>query len=461
MNLFAKFSRHCRKSNIIAPQAHILLAVSGGVDSVVMLDLFVQLAKRTNIRLSVGHIDHQLRAESGDDAKFVEELCAEHELTYLSERVSTKKFAQEKKLSLEMAARELRYEALERLRVAAGADLIATAHTLSDQAETVLLRLLRGAGLAGLAGIAEKRGKIVRPLLSFSRQNILEYAQQQKLWWREDKSNLDLSISRNRLRHENMPALASRFNPKLEATLARTARIAREAHDYMKQRAKSVLSKVAVEQTPERIVLDIQRIKRYNRLIHSYILRLAYTRLVGVVDLPSHRRIERALNLLCEKRIGARVALGAGLEVLRDRDGLVVQSAASNGMTSEVEVGVPLPIVGTPWQLIVADEAWDSARTPRFGDKYSEYVDTATIEGRLRVRWPRAGDIFYPLGMRHPKKVYDFFADSKVPIRRRATTPVLECDSGIVWVCGFRIDDRFKVTGTTKSVLHLQLIKSS
>jgi len=461
MNLFAKFSRQCRKSHFFAPQAHILLAVSGGVDSVVMLELFVHLAKRMKIRLSVGYVDHQLRTASGEDAKFVEGLCAERQLPYFSEQVSTKTFAREKKLSIEMAARELRYAALERLRMAAGADLIATAHTRSDQAETVILRLLRGAGLAGLAGIAEMRGKIFRPLLGFSRQNILEYAKQRKLSWREDASNLDLSIARNRLRHESLPALASRFNPKLEETLARTARIARDAHDYMKQRAKSALQNLVKEQSPERIVLDIQRIKRYNRLIHSYILRQAYTRLAGAGDMPNHRRIERALSLISEKRIGARVALGAGLEVLRDRDGLVVQRLSAKALISDVEVGVPIPIAGTPWQLLVADEAWDGARTPGFGSKFSEYVDTATIEGRLRVRWPRAGDTFYPLGMRRPKKVHDFFADNKVPIRRRATTPLLECDSGIVWVCGFRIDDRFKVTGTTKSVLHLQLIKSS
>jgi tRNA(Ile)-lysidine synthase len=229
----------------------------------------------------------------------------------------------------------------------------------------------------------------------------------------------------------------------------------------MMQRAKSALLKAAIEQTPERIVLDIQRIKRYNRLIHSYILRLAYSRLAGGGDMPSRRRIERALSLLSQKRIGARVALGAGLEALRDRDGLVVQRAGVHAMASEVEVGVPIFISGTPWQLLVADEVWDGARTLSAGDKCSEYVDTASIEGRLRVRWPRAGDVFYPLGMRRPKKVHDFFADSKVPIRRRATTPVLECDNGIVWVCGFRIDDRFKVTGKTKNVLHLQLIKSS
>ncbi len=461
MNLFAKFSRHCRKNKVINPQAHILLAVSGGVDSMVMLDLFVQLAKRTNIRLSVGHIDHQLRDESADDARFVEKLCNEMRLPFFIERVSTKTFAKEKKLSVEMAARGLRYEALERLRVTAGAGFIATAHTRSDQAETVLLRLLRGAGLAGLAGIPEKRGKIVRPLLTFSRPDILQYAQQRGLSWREDKSNLDLSISRNRLRHENMPALASRFNPKLEETLARTAHIAREAHDYMIQRAMLAMSKVVVEQAPGRIVLDIQRIKRYNRRIRSYILRLAYARLSGAAGMPNHRRIERAMNLMPEKRIGARVTLGAGFEVLRDRDGLVMQVVDSNAMASEVEVGVPIAIAGTPWQLIVADEAWNNTQTPKFIDKCSEYVDTATIEGRLRVRWARPGDVFYPLGMRQPKKVHDFFADSKVPIRRRAMTPVLECDSGIVWVCGFRIDDRFKVTGTTKSVLHLQLIKSS
>lgn len=460
MNLFAKFAHHCKKSDLIAPRSHILLAVSGGVDSVVMLDLFVQLSKRRSIRLSVGHVDHQLRNESADDAKFVEELCAEKRLPFFIERVSTKKTAREKKLSIEMAARTLRYEALERLRLAAAADLIATAHTRSDQAETVLFRLLRGAGIAGLAGIAEKRGNIIRPLLGFSRQSILAYAKLRKLSWREDASNRDVSIPRNRLRHESLPMLSGQFNPNLEATLTRTARIAREAHEYMKQQAKAVLLRVAKEQSPERIVLDIHRINKYNRVIHSYVLRQAYTRLAGVGKMPSHRRIECALKLMAEGRVGARAVLSEDIGLLLDRDGLVLEKSISSSVSGDVEVGKPFPISGTSWQLLIADEAWSTKRTLPAADQYSEFVDAASIKGRLRVRWARPGDFFYPLGMQRPKKIQDFFADNKVPIRRRTTTPVLECDTGIVWVCGFRIDDRFKVTAETKKVLHLQLIQS-
>ena len=459
MNLFAKFSRRCRTDGLLASSDAILLAVSGGVDSLVMLDLFVELSKRNGQKLSVAHIDHQLRPESGDDAKFVQSLADAKRLPFFSEKIATREYAREHKLSLEMAGRVLRYEALERLRLRAKAGLVATAHTRSDQAETVLYRLLRGAGLAGLAGISERRGNLVRPLLSFSRADILNYAQARKLNWREDASNMDLSIPRNRLRHEAIPALAKHFNPELEAALSRTAKIAGEAHAYMKANAEAALLKVVKEQSPERIVLDIEQINEYNRLTHAYILRQAWERVANVGAPPSYRQIERALKFMSSAPIGARQSLGTEVELLLDRDGLVIEKLASRSFIAEVELNVPMKLPGAHRRLLVAKEAWRGEGPLAAANADSEYVDAAAVKGRLRVRWPQAGDGFYPLGMQQPKKLHDFFADLKLPIRQRASTPLLECESGIVWVCGFRIDERFKVTAATKEVLRLRLIE--
>lgn len=461
MNLFAKFARHCRTAKLFTPDDTILLAVSGGVDSVVMLDLFVELSQRQGQKLSVAHIDHQLRAESTADASFVQSLATAYGLPFFSEKISTREYAHEQKVSLEMAGRTLRYQALEHLRRAAGADFIATAHTRNDQAETVLYRLLRGSGLAGLAGIAEKRGNILRPLLGFARADILAYAQSRELKWREDVSNADRTFPRNRLRHEVIPLLAKNFNRDLVGTLARTAKIAREAHSYMKLNGEAALLNVVKEQTTERIVLDIQQISEYNQFIHAYILRQALDRIASATAPPSYREIERALKLIASARVGARLVLGSGCELLLDRDGLVVQKNKSSSFTGEVELSVPYRIPGTPWRLLVEAETWHADRSLTATTSHSQYVDAAMVTGRLRVRWPRRGDSFFPLGMKHPKKVYDFFADNRLPIRQRATTPLLECDNGIVWVCGFRIDDRFKVSATTERVLHLQLLKSS
>jgi tRNA(Ile)-lysidine synthetase-like protein len=171
--------------------------------------------------------------------------------------------------------------------------------------------------------------------------------------------------------------------------------------------------------------------------------------------------MERALKMMAERRVGARARLGSDVELLLDRDGFVLLKTAIAAVSENVEVGVPLAIAGTPWRLLIVDEEWDASRSLQISGGQSEYVDAETIKGSLHVRWPRAGDVFYPLGMQRPKKINDFFADGKVPLRRRKTTPVLECEGGIVWVCGFRIDERFKVTGKTKRVLHLQLIQTS
>lgn len=460
MNLFAKFARHCRAAKLFGPSDAILLAVSGGVDSVVMLDLFVALARRHVQKLGVAHIDHDLRPDSVEDEEFVRALAASHGFPYFTEKIAPKAYARKHKLSLESASRVLRYAALERLRQIAGADYIATAHTRNDQAETVLFRLLHGAALSGLAGIAEKRGRVVRPLLDFSRADIVAYAQSRGLSWREDASNADLSIPRNRLRHEVLPLLASQFNADLVRALARSGKAVREAHAYLKVQAAAALLNLITEETPERIVLDSDRISGYNSIIYPYVLRQAVDRLRGNAEPPRYRDMERALKLIAAARVGARVALGAGVELLRDRDGLVVQSQQLSSFDGEVELSVPLSIPGTPWRLLVETEPWHLARSLAVVSAYSQFVDAVAVKGPLRARWPRSGDRFFPLGMTHPKKVCDFFADNKLPIRLRATTPLLECDNGIVWVCGLRIDERFKVTAATKQVLHMQLLQS-
>ncbi len=461
MNLFAQFACRCRTGELFSPSDSLLLAVSGGIDSMVMLDLFVELSKRQGQQLSVAHVNHQLRAEAVDDAKFVESITALHGLPFFCERVDVRQHAREHRLSLEAAARILRYEALERMRQSAGARLIATAHTRNDQAETVLYRLLRGTGLAGLAGIAEKRANLVRPLLSFSRADILDYAQHRRLKWREDASNQDLSIRRNRLRHDIIPRLAEHFNPEVVTALTRTAKIAREAHAFMQSAAEAALLQVLKDQTPERIVLDIQRINKYNRFIHAMVLRQAAQRLNGSRFSPTHRHIERALKLMASTRIGARLSVGHGIEVLRDRDELVLVKSPAVEYNEEVKLQVPCLLPGTPWRLMVAEEIWSGTQTLAKVSPRSEYVDAAAVQGRLCVRTPHAGDNFYPLGLGHAKKVSDFFADVKLPLWRRAVTALLECEQGIVWVCGLRIDDRFKVSAATTRVLHLQLIKKN
>jgi tRNA(Ile)-lysidine synthase len=461
MNLFSTFARRCRAGELFSPSDSLLLAVSGGIDSMVMLDLFVELSKRQEQKLSVAHVDHQLRAESVADAKFVEAMAALHGLPFFCEIIEVRQHAREHKLSLEAAARGLRYEALERMRQSAGARLIATAHTRDDQAETVLYRLLRGAGLAGLAGMAQKRANLIRPLLSFSRADILDYAQRRRLQWREDASNQDLNIPRNRLRRDIIPRLAEHFNPEVAAALTRTAKIAREAHAFMQSAAEAALLHAVKDQTPERIVLDIQRINEYNRLIHAMMLRQAAQRLNGSKFSPSHRHIERAVKLMASGRVGARQSLGAGIEVLRDRNELVLVRSPIAEYNEEVKLQVPCLLPGTPWRLMVAEEIWRGTQTLTTASPRSEYVDAAAVQGPLRVRTPHAGDNFYPLGLGHAKKLADFFSDAKLPLWRRAVTPLLECEKGIVWVCGLRIDDRFKVTVKTTRVLHLQLVKKN
>ena len=459
MNLFAKFLRHCRTAELFSPGNTVLLAVSGGVDSVVMLDLFVRGAPSLQLELAVAHIDHQLRAESPADADFVRSLAAAHHLPFFVRQISPQTHARAHRLSLETAARLLRYEALQSICAQAGAEVLATAHNANDQAETVLYRVLRGTGLAGLAGIAEKRGNLVRPLLPFSRAQIVAYARACDLSWREDGSNADLAMARNRLRHEVIPVLSRQFNPGLVRALCRTARIAREAHAVLLRQGEQALADAVKEQSVERIVLDIEQISKYNRFIHPYVVRRVFALLQTGEHPPGSREIWRVLDLMRRRVVGARVEFkDRRLRVLRDRDGVVFERTEASEFAADVQLNVPCPIPATSWSLLVESEPWQAdSRLPEPA-AHTAYIDAEQARGRLQVHWPRRGDRFVPLGMSATKKLSDFLADQKLTLRQRAHTPVLECESGIVWVCGLRIDERFKVTDSTRRVLHLRLL---
>ena len=220
--------KHSYHQNIFQNHHGILVAVSGGVDSCVLLDLIYYLMHELKLEVIVGHIHHQLRGNDTDmDSYFVEGLAAKYKFRFFCDKVDVRSHATKHKISIETAARELRYKALEKIASHVKASAVITAHNRNDQAETVLAKIMRGSGLRGIAGISTIRHsntgqiEIIRPLLPFSRERIVEYANERRLNWREDKSNTDVSFSRNRIRHELLPLIEQRFNPNVTEGLCR------------------------------------------------------------------------------------------------------------------------------------------------------------------------------------------------------------------------------------------------
>ena len=467
--LFLDFRQHCRETGLIQTGHTLLLAVSGGVDSRVLLDLFRRLRDEWELFLAIGHVNHMLRGrESDEDAGFVAKLAKEHQLPFYQTQADVSEYARDNKVSLETAGRKLRYRALENMRRKFGADAIVTAHNRDDQAETVLAHLIRGAGLRGLAGMAPGRSEIpglavvLRPLLPFSRQSILDYARQHHLSWREDTSNQDMAFQRNRIRGELIPLIHSQYNPGIRENLYKLSRIAGLADAYFQREAEQALAGTIREQKVGKIVLDIQRFWRYFYLIQAYAVRMIMRRVTGSECSPTFDETEHILSLLRpesnfeDAAAGSRYIWRNQVEVAVGRTGVAFSRIRPTLPVYQVEIGKRCSIHEAGVALTVerasTPTAWRQAV-----HSHSQFVDAEKVSGSLRLRFPRPGDRFRPLGMRDFKKLSDFFVDLKVPRYDRSVIPVLECETGIIWICGYRLDDRYKIQSTTTSVLHLKL----
>lgn len=454
--LLARFENNLRDWELVAPGQTVVVAVSGGVDSMVLLDLFARIRETWRLHLVVAHLNHALRGEEADrDQAFVKARAGDYGLRMIVGRADVPAYARQHHLSHEAAARMLRYDFLRRTALAAQADRVALGHHANDQAETLLDHLLRGAGLAGLGGMWWRRGILVRPLLDVTRGEILAYACERQLPFCEDSSNADRRIRRNRLRHELLPLLASQYNPRLVQALARACQAMQEADQGLRTLAAQLLTRDGKSEGGK-IVLDIATFLRYLLVLQKYVLWEAVEEVGGERRQLDSRRLERVLRLAKKGRPGSRVSLGSGLEATISGRSLVIGGTAYEPFLLEVEIGkeVVEPRHGFTFRCGPVAVGEFQAQVGR--SRAVEFIDAEQVRGQLRLRSWQPGDRLIPLGMDEAKKVSDVFVDAKVPYHRRRLIPLLECEAGIIWLCGVRLDERFRVTGNTKRVLKLE-----
>ncbi len=467
--LLGRFRRHLHTQALIQRNDRLLLAISGGVDSRALLDLFHRAQAEWDLQLTIGHVHHQLRgADAETDAEFTAELAEKYGLPFYCKKIEVQNHAKEKRLSLETAARELRYKALDEICKTCGAKAIVTAHTQDDQAETILAHLLRGSGLRGLRGmparavIPDVHFPVLRPLLPFSREEILAYARQHELLWREDQSNTEARFYRNRVRHELLPLMRRRFNPQINASLTRLASIAGQTEDFLRHAAEQALKETLITAETGKIILDLQRFWNYFRGVQAYVIRAALERLTRSATTLTFDETEQILSFLNPTHNQPlafprrRHLWRSEVEIFCEKAGVVFSKIRPTPQAQFINIGqrCVLPDAGIALTVrhIERAETWRERSAAHL-----QFVDAALAAGALRVRFPQAGDRFMPLGMRGFKKLSDFFIDAKVPYAQRGRAPLLECEKEIVWVCGYRLDERFKITPQTQSLLQLQL----
>jgi tRNA(Ile)-lysidine synthase len=452
--MLEKVLKYIREQQLLRPGERVAAACSGGADSVALLHVMAELREELGIVLSAAHFHHQIRgAEADTDQQFVQQLAATLQVDFYSGSGSAPNHAAEKKISLETAARELRHQWFADLIKQNKADKIATAHTLDDQAETVLMRVLRGTGARGLAGIApaQKTKHLVRPFLATSRREVEAYLKAKGQCWREDSSNQDLGHTRNRVRHTLMPLLEREFNPAIRQTLADLADLAQAEDDYWNNELSALLPRLLHEGKPSRsgrsssgdaqgiLALDLAALHNLPLAVQRQLIQRTALRLGISLEF---KHIQQLTSLAARGKPGTKLVLPGGL--VANRTAREVQFNRNLEKNPE-NYCYPLPIPGE----VTLPEVGITIRASLISDgkqKVSRYnvatlLEASLLGSELKVRNWRAGDKFFPAHTQSPKKVKELLQPGRLGYElspaERKVWPVIESAGQIVWMRSF------------------------
>ncbi|HEX6975258.1 MAG TPA: tRNA lysidine(34) synthetase TilS [Vicinamibacterales bacterium] len=468
MNVPERVRRTVRRYALLGRGGRVLVALSGGPDSVALVHVLGELERDGELTVcGLAHFNHQLRgAEADEDEAFCRALAAERGLRFEAGRADVRALAREQGRSVEDAARVARYAFLEAAADRLGADAIAVGHTRDDQAETFLLRLLRGAGSRGLASILPKSGRVIRPMLDVSRAELRAYAEAHGLRWRTDVSNDDVSIPRNRVRHELIPFLAQSFSPGVVEVLARAAAVAREDDDALHGEAIELARRIVLyRETTGDVEVDAEALMALHPALAARVAQLALRSRAGGVFV-GFDHVERFLEFAAGGRPGSMISLPG--QRARHRGGRIVLEAepergAEGPPVNSFEISLSIPgevtLERTGWAIsaerLPAGDAGEGFRNARGREVV---VACGALSFPLAVRGRRPGDRFRPLGLGgRGKKLQDFLVDRKIPSEMRDSLPIVVDGAGrIVWVVGEAVAEDFRVTEPSAGVLLLK-----
>ncbi len=438
----------------------VIVAFSGGPDSSALLHLFLSLKDELNLRIQAAHLDHGLRGKESDrDRQAAERAARDAGAAFHWSRVDCLALAKEKGMSIEEAGREARYEYFESIRQHTGADYIATGHTSDDNAELVMMNLLRGTGPQGLGGIPPARGHIIRPLLYFRRSELIEYLSEQRLSWVEDSSNLNRDMTRNRIRHDLIPRLSRDYNPAVKVALTRLARVMRDEQSVWDQLLDEARNKIGFMEKSGQVCMNISGLAGLPTALARRLIRSSFHSLTGDTKALSFDHVDFILNLTCLSGY-KELDLPSGLKAWIENGQLSLGRPSPRPLQP---FEYPLPVPGTvhlsALGLILRAEV--HSRPQQIDIKgqhpWQAVLDFDRVSPPLTVRNARPGDRFQPLGMQGTKKLADFFIDAKIPARRRDKIPLIVDRQGIIWVGGLRPAERAKVAQETRKKLNLTI----
>jgi tRNA(Ile)-lysidine synthase len=436
-----QFLKYIHSEKLFHSSQRILLAVSGGADSMIMLHLFTN----AGFSVAVAHCNFGLRgSESDGDEQFVAEYCDEHNLAFYVKRFSTQDYSLEKGISIEMAARDLRYSWFDGMLVKHGFELLATAHHQDDVIETFLINLSRGSGIKGLSGIQPKSGRIIRPMLFTNRDEILDYCSKMKIGYRTDSSNQETVYKRNLIRHEILPLL-EQVNPAFRRNALKTIGNLHETGQLFQQRMNEIKAFVYSEDD-QGVMIHIEKLLAFSplRTILFELIREFGFQIEQIDDIIDSLSKESGRKFFSED-----------YRLIKDRDYLLISPYQSKPdkvyYIEEDRIAIKFP-VNLSFEKLERTSDFRFSTHPNVVD-----MDLDRLVFPLILRHWQEGEYFQPLGMVGLKKLSDFFIDEKYSIPEKENAWILASGNQVVWIVGKRLDDRFKITSKTKKILRIRL----
>ncbi|ADH61698.1 tRNA(Ile)-lysidine synthetase [Thermoanaerobacter mathranii subsp. mathranii str. A3] len=448
-----------KRYKMIKENDKIVMGVSGGPDSLCMLDILYNLKDLFNLKLYVVHVNHMIRGEEARrDAQFVENICCKLKLPFFLFEKDVKKIAKEMGYSEEEAGRYVRYQAFEEVLKEVKGNKIAVAHNKNDVVETVFLNLIRGAGMTGLIGIKPVNGNIIRPLIEIERKEIEIYLKEKGLKPALDFTNYEDLYKRNKVRLKLIPFINETFEVDIIKNIYRMAKIILEENDYLEKECEKIFNEVCYF-NQEEIFADIEKLRVQHPAIQRRLVRLMYQKLKGDIYGLEYIHVEDVLSLL-DKPTSSKIDLPFEIEALKSYNNLIMRKVKQKEVkTFWAKLNIPgITNIDGIGQFKTTVLGIEEVKKLDIG-KYTKFFDYDKIQKDVVIRNRQAGDVFSPLNMGGSKKLKEFFVDEKIPREIRNSIPLLAIGNEIVWVVGYRMSDKFKVDKNTKKVLVIEYTK--
>ena len=436
----------------------IVVGVSGGCDSIVLFDILANISIENKYQVFIAHFDHDLRKESFKDMEYVKDIAKKYNVKFFTKKENVKDFANKKSMSIEEAARVLRYQFFEEVAEKVDASFLALAHNANDSAETFFINLFRGTGLSGLSGIPQKRPlnkevTIIRPIINLSRKEVEEYANKRELKWVEDVTNKMNIYLRNKIRNELLPFIQETFDKDIVNSVNKTSKLINAADVFIYHKVKKYVQDVIIEKKTSYLEIDLKKLFLYDDFVKAEIVGLILKNNFDFVNVTQNI-LKNIINLYYSEP-GASFIINDKLTAYKDRETIFI---ARNQLFRDKSL-----IIDNIGEFKFENKIFKLSKVPKtkivFGESPNiEYFDMDYMPEKLEIRHIKDGDKFTPIGMTGRIKVNDYLTNNKIPLLKKKDILVLTDRVNIIWLCEHRIADRYKIKPFTKKVLKIEII---